>query len=515
MEDRDDALRTPGFTPEQLEAIEAPDRRLIVRAGAGAGKTRVLTQRVVRRIAEEDIDPDRVLVATFSRKAAGELRTRLHASGVEGVRAGTFHRAALELVRDARSLREQPPPVIAGDRHRLFTMVVSELGITLPAPAVARLEAELSWAKARRLDASSYVEGAKAARRRMPASAEQMERIIEAYDRICRTRGVLDFDGLLEEATSLLERDDVIRDGFRWRTRHLFVDELQDMNPAQFDLLCAMAGDDPDLFGVGDPNQSIYGWNGADPHLLDVLAERWPGTRILHLPRNHRSTDAIVRVATAALDYGPLDLIPAREGGAVPRIVGFDDARAEAQGIAAWCRSMHGPARRWSQTAVLTRTNAAIDAIEVACASAGVPVERLGAEHSPASDLDEPVGRRGLPPEQVDAVVLSTIHRAKGLEWEHVAVAGLAEGHLPLAGATTPEQLDEERRLLYVAMTRPESTLLCTWSSDGGRRTRSRFLAPVAAEIDRLNEERQPLEGSALSRRIASLRDVLPPRSEG
>ena len=123
-----------GFTPEQLEAIEADDRRVVVRAGAGTGKTRVLTQRVVRRVHEESIDPAHVLVATFTRKAAGELRTRLTRAGVEGVRAGTFHRAALELLRSVRAARGEPAPVLATDRHRLFTEVAADLGLTLPRP---------------------------------------------------------------------------------------------------------------------------------------------------------------------------------------------------------------------------------------------------------------------------------------------------------------------------------------------------------------------------------------------
>jgi DNA helicase II / ATP-dependent DNA helicase PcrA len=503
-----------GFTPEQLEAIEADDRRVVVRAGAGAGKTRVLTQRVVRRVHEGSIDPRHVLVATFTRKAANELRTRLHRSGVEGVRAGTFHRAALELLREVYASRGQPAPVLATDRHRLFTEAAVELGLTLPAPAIGRLEAEVSWAKSRRLDATTYVEGARAARRRLPTSPQQMEAVLEAYDRVCRRRGVLDFDGLLEAATQLLEHDVDVRDAFRWRTRLLFVDELQDMNPAQFDLLAAMAGEDPDLFAVGDPNQSIYGWNGADPDLLDELVARWPPTRVLTLPRNHRSTEAIVRAATAALDRGPLDLVAASDGGGVPRIVAFPDDDAEAEGVASWCRSVHGPARTWRQTAVLARTNAALDALAAACERAGVPVLRLGAEQSPASDLEADGPRWVDGAENPDAVVLSTIHRAKGLEWDHVAVTGVQEGNLPMSSATTAEQLDEERRLLYVAMTRPENELICTWSSRGGTTSRSRFLAPVAAVLDEMNAERRPLEGDARSRRIAELRAALPPRSQ-
>ena len=297
--------------------------------------------------------------------------------------------------------------------------------------------------------------------------------MIEAYDRICRRRGVLDFDGLLESATQLLEHDDDVRDAFRWRTRHLFVDELQDMNPAQFDLLAAMAGDDPDLFCVGDPNQSIYGWNGADPHLARRPRRTVAADAGAHLCR--ATTDRPRRSSRgrpAALDRGPLDLIPASEGGSVPRIVAFADDEAEAAGVAAWCRSVHG------RRAVLAPDGRACpDERRARPHRRGVRARRraglrLGAEHSPASDLEADGPRRAEPPEGEDAVVLSTIHRAKGLEWDHVAVTGLEEGHLPMSSATTAEQLAEERRLLYVAMTRPEQELLLTWSARGGSATR-------------------------------------------
>lgn len=508
---RDEAL---GFTPEQLDAIEAPDRRVIVRAGAGAGKTRVLTERVVRRVHDEQLDPGHVLVATFTRKAAGELAARLRRRGVEGVRSGTFHRAALELLRDARRLRGEPPPLVAPDRQRLLVEVVADLDLTLTAAGLQQLEREVGWAKSHRLTGATYEAGARRARRRGPAPPAQLAAVLDAYDARCRRKGVVDFDGIIEEATQLLEHDDEVRDGFRWRTRYLFVDELQDMNPAQFDLLCAMAGDDPDLFGVGDPHQSIYGWNGADPGLLDRVAARWPPTRVLTLPRNHRSTEAIVRAATAVLDRGPLDLVAATEGGELPVLKAFPDDESEAAAVAAWCRSLHGPGRHWHHTAVLARTNAQLDALAVAFDAAGVPAVRLGSEHSPASDLEAERGRHAPPLVEADKVALSTIHRAKGLEWDNVAVVGVAEGRLPLSTASSEEQLAEERRLLYVAMTRPESLLLCTWSTDSGRTPRSRFLAPVERVLEEMAKERRPLVGDARERRISALRAALPPRPE-
>jgi DNA helicase-2/ATP-dependent DNA helicase PcrA len=159
--------------------------------------------------------------------------------------------------------------------------------------------------------------------------------------------------------------------------------------------------------------------------------------------------------------------------------------------------------------AVLARTNAQLDLVEAALQRADVPAERLGADHSPASDLHE--GSRGATEAAVDAVALATIHRAKGLEWQHVAVIGFAEGLVPHYNATSPAELAEEQRLAYVALSRAESTLLITWSKgrDDARRADrapSRYLVGVQAVLARLQFEAAPLAGEDRRARIAAIR---------
>ena len=284
------------------------------------------------------------------------------------------------------------------------------------------------------------------------------------------------------------------------------------MNPLQFMLLREMAGDDPDLFSVGDPNQSIYGFNGANPQLLGEIVNTWPDTVVLDLTRNHRSTARIVAVANTLLEEGARGLVPARDDGPTPIVRAYNTDEEEARHVATWLGVNHRPGTSWRSMAVLARTNAQLDLIAEALEAASIPAERRGADHSPASDLFAPAehGRR-VEHDALDAVALSTIHRAKGLEFEHVAVVGWAEGLLPHYNATTEIQLAEEQRLAYVAISRAELSLLLTWSR--GRndprypdRVPSRYLAPIERVIAAINRRDAPLTGEARRARLAAIR---------
>jgi DNA helicase II / ATP-dependent DNA helicase PcrA len=313
-----------------------------------------------------------------------------------------------------------------------------------------------------------------------------------------------------------LRNEPAVLAAFRHRNRTLFVDEAQDMNPLQFDLLRQMAGDDPDLFCVGDPNQSIYGFNGATPQLLTSLLDTWPDTVVLDLTRNHRSTARIVAAANTLLDAGVAGISPATPDGELPLIRSFDTDALEAERVVQWLRSNRQPGSPWRSMAILARTNAQLDLFEAALLRADVPWDRLGADHAPASDLaGDPDPRTRWQDNSVpDAVTLATIHRAKGLEWKHVAVVGLAEGLLPHYNATGESEIDEERRLTYVALSRAETSLLMTWSKGRGdlqrpERVASRFLTPIQGSLDEQQRSLAPLSGSESRDRIASIRDQL------
>ena len=265
----------------------------------------------------------------------------------------------------------------------------------------------------------------------------------------------------------MLDDDATFADAVRWRYRHLFVDEMQDVNPAQFRLLRLLVGDDPDLFVVGDPNQSVYGWNGADPSLLDRVPATFPGTRVLRLDENHRAPPRSWPWPSAALGLVRGDRpASSRPDGAVPRVTEHATDAEEAPWVARQVWSAHRPGRRWSELAVLARTNAQLAALADALSAERVPYRLAGGSLGPASDVRGPadgLGQRSPPsrsttgdgpgsagvggdgpgdtrraPDDADAVALSTFHRAKGLQWPAVFVIGLSDGLVPIASARRP-----------------------------------------------------------------------------
>ena len=513
------------LTPTQREAIESEEPLLCVVAGAGAGKTRVLTLRVARRVRAGTMEPDRTLVTTFSRKAADELRIRLASLGVSGVKAGTFHRTALGLLREHRELRGRPQPQLLPDRRRLLA------DVSTGDPRRTRsLDGEIGWAKARLVPPDRYVDEARRHRRRSGINAEQVADVFARYEMERARRRLLDFDDLIVACADALSGDSEFAASVRWRTRHLFVDEMQDVNPAQFRLLTAMLADEPDLFVVGDPNQSVYGFNGADPTLLDRLPEILRGTRVIRLDENHRCTPQVVAVATAVLGHGrSVDIVPPRTtrvDGPVPKVVAHATDLDEATWAAQRAKMSRTPGRRWSSIAVLTRTNAQLAAVQAAMDAARVPSRIAGTDLGPASDLHgERATRRDATTDAPDrgdqearqhggdgdAVVLTTFHRAKGLQWTTVLLLGLGAGLMPLASAQTQAAIDEERRLLYVALTRSEEELWCSWFERSGHdagasRTPSPWLEPIGQAIARLQREAAPTAATDVASRVAELR---------
>jgi len=507
------------LTSAQRDAVTSHDDRLAVFAGAGAGKTRVLTLRVARMV-DEGVDPAHILVVTFSRKAAQELRTRLWRLDVEGVRSGTFHRTALELLEVHRSQQGLAPPQLITDRRRMIERQLSKSPATRQTNTGMIADTEISWGKSWGLNPVSYLDAAARSQRRPAPGIDAVAEIWSVYETAKRRQGMLDFDDLIIDATKALE-DPQFAAAIHWRSRHVLVDEFQDVNQMQCRLVERLLTPSTSLFCVGDPNQSIYGFNGADPNLLRHLEDRISGTRIITLDANHRSTPEIVEAATGVLPLADQRAISTTQApGAVPEILAFDDDRSEAAFTATKARDLHGPGGRWRSIAILARTNAQLTIVAEELQAAGIPSEPLAPELRPASDLAVAPDRSRQPMPAAtpsDAVALGTFHRAKGLEWPYVIVIGASDGLVPHAGATSDAALDEERRLLYVALTRAERDLTVTWSrrrdsssgQRGSARRRSPFLDPLERSINAMKATRRPTSSKTGAARVAELRRQL------
>ncbi len=542
-----------GMNDHQVAAVTSDASPLRILAGAGSGKTRVLTHRIARRAETDTLDPTRVLAVTFTRKAAGELRDRLGRLGLrDGVHAGTFHAIAYAQLRQRWEERDVAPPELLDRKVGFVARLIPGRGGRNDRTTPLDVVAEIEWAAARRITPERYEAEAGRARRRPPLPLGTVATVYDRYLEQKRRRRLVDFDDILRLAARDLEADPVYATARRWRFRHLFVDEFQDVNPLQFHLLQQWIGPDSDVCIVGDPNQAIYAWNGADARYLVDFERFFPGGDTVVLEDNYRSTPQILAVANGVLHRGanvPIRLRPHRPAGAVPTVRALDTDEAEARAVARACRDGHRPGVPWSAQAVLVRTNAQTTLLAEAMTAAGVPhrvrgagrlleqpevvealqvlrrsptlevaladlehdvvgsdrltedrsanvaeVVRLGREYAalePAGDVrsfsawlnatlrDEDRGGG-------DAVEIVTFHAAKGLEWPVVHVAGLEEGYVPIHHAETDAEIDEERRLLYVALTRARDELHCTWARKRtfGSRSMNRSPSPWVEAIE-------------------------------
>jgi DNA helicase-2/ATP-dependent DNA helicase PcrA len=549
-----------GLTDAQRRAVVSEATTLCVLAAAGAGKTRVLTRRIAYRALTGGADPAHVLALTFTRKAAGELSDRVRGLGLrDRVATGTFHAVAAAQLRRWWADRGQTPPVILERKGRILGPLVAERPALAGVP-LAEIAGHLEWARARLIQPEHLAASARLAGRPLPVPGHELGALMQRYEHEKLRRGLIDFDDLLARCADAMERDPAFAAAQRWRWRHVFVDEFQDVNPLQYRLLLAWLGDSEDLCVVGDPNQAIYGWNGADPELLEQLPQRWPGVEIVRLDANHRCRPPIVAAAAAVLGRAGAPLSSSRLGGADVTTTAWPSAEAEGHGVAAAVRRAHTAGTPWSGMAILVRTNAQAVTIAEACRRAAVPVrtpghaslvehpaarraleqlrrrpdlpvgaavadlEEWAAGHRPGdhgggdsdaasvlgalADLARHAGRldEGLPvggwltslPAMLgrdgdapagEAVTVCSFHRAKGLEWAAVWVCGLEEGLVPIGHATSPAAIAEERRLLYVGLTRAGDELHCSFAqkrSFGGRpvpRTPSRWLEAIAGTV--------------------------------
>lgn len=526
-----------------------------VLAGAGTGKTRVITHRIAHGVDTGAYSPNRVMAVTFTAKAAGEMRGRLRALGVAGVAARTFHASALSQLNYfwPTVTGGENAPSIVDNKVKALAHAADTVGMRLSTPALRDVASEIEWRKVQMRSIEQYAQSGRSAAN---LSTEAMTRLQQAYETLKDQRRQLDFEDVLLACAGMIEAEPRVATAIREQYRHFTVDEYQDVSPLQHRLLSLWLGERRDICVVGDASQTIFSFAGANNRYLLDFAREHEGATVVKLEKNYRSREAILAVANDLMRgrEGALSLVPASDAAApTPVVTAYENEQAEAEGVAAAIHKQLSQGVAASEIAVLYRAQSQSAALLQALAARSIPAKQIGgrrffdmpevrsailklrgaavapnnigflptvrtvlkedglspepppaggalrdawearrailrlAEDAPegttlASFADDLLARSKDQHEPVvDTVLLSTLHAAKGLEWQHVHIIGWAEGLLPISYAQGFEAIDEERRLAYVGVTRAARTLSLSWARGEGRsqRSPSRFLQEV------------------------------------
>ncbi len=370
------------LNPAQREAVLAPDGPLLVLAGAGSGKTRVLTYRIAHLVEGRGVPARNILAVTFTNKAAQEMRSRVdHLLGgtAEGLWVGTFHATCSRILRrEARHVGLPSNFVIydAEDQRRLLKRIIKRLGLTerICNPASAR--AAISQIKNRlRGPEEAAIEATTPFQRR---AAE----IYREYQKQLTISGALDFADLLMRAVELFERHPDVLSAYQGRFRHILVDEYQDTNRAQYVLVRLLAARHRNLCAVGDDDQSIYGWRGADLRNILEFEQDFPEARVVRLEQNYRSTKTILEAAGAVVSRNrgrkEKTLWTENEAGEALTLHEAEDERDEAWQVTSAIRVYLQNGGKLRDIVILYRTNAQSRALEEALRWDGVAYTVVG-----------------------------------------------------------------------------------------------------------------------------------------
>jgi DNA helicase-2/ATP-dependent DNA helicase PcrA len=539
-----------GLDAEQREAVTTIRGPLCVIAGAGTGKTRVITHRIAYAVASGVADPAKTLALTFTARAAGEMRARLRQLGVPNASARTFHSAAL------RQLMFFWPHSLGGQFPRLLTTKAPLLAASINATdtylmqgsqMLRDISAEIEWAKSMEIAPHFYVEEAIAASRTlmMPNGRSNKEnlaeiaKVYEQYEATKKQERIIDFEDVLLLTVGMMEEDRAVRERVRDQYRYFTVDEYQDVSPLQQRLLNLWLGNREELCVVGDSAQTIYSFAGASSTFLLSFTKRFPQAKVIRLSRGYRSTPEIIRAANKVLrqagtyqDQQHQELVSMNESGEQFTLQQYTSALDEARSVAESIDTILQRNEKL-EIAILARMNSQLEIFESELAKRAIASQVKNSDRFfdrvdvrdamkvvrqasvlPSDDwfrdlesVLTPFGKAdyvhaflnlGLElksnganslrqflreledraeqnnPPTLPGVVLATLHAAKGLEWDHVFLVGVNDGTLPLSTIRGAAEVEEERRLFYVGLTRAKKQLHLSYVANP-----SQFLASI------------------------------------
>lgn len=415
----DDARGATRLNDAQRRAVEHDRGPLVVLAGPGTGKTRVITNRVAHQIGVRGAKPEEVLALTFSNKAAQQLRDKLaqlvNPSAAERIRATTFHAFGLGLLRrfgDMIGLPANASLTDSAQQRRAMRAVIEQHGLRPPLAtrgwdAAARMTLERTgrlrdraiwpdraveiarqWRGRCETNPDGLDEQALTAERHKAEEFAEIARLYGHFDALCLERGLLTFDDLIARSVRLLTDRHVARDIMRAETRHIVVDEFQDTDRAQIELLRLLAPPDPDrppdLCVVGDDDQSIYGFRGVDPAAFNHFSEIWAGHETMALTINYRSAAPVIAAANSVMIHAvrrfrpdkKVEADPAWDGGPGPGVdcVNLESLDDDARAIASMLLVARAREKLpWKRCAVIARRHTDLDRVRAALEIENIP----------------------------------------------------------------------------------------------------------------------------------------------
>ncbi len=373
-----------GLNPKQMEAVQYFAGPLLILAGAGTGKTKTLTSKIALLIAS-GVSPSQILAITFTNKASQEMQHRVGKlvpySG--GMWIHTFHALGARILRQhGRLIGVKNDFVIydADDQKKLIGLAMEELGLEAEKNKASMYLSIISRAKDDLLDAESYLINAQAVNDEARLKAAK---IYHRYQKKLNEAGALDFGDLIVRMVELLNNNEEIRGYFQENFQYILVDEYQDTNHAQYALVKTLSAKHRNLCVVGDPDQSVYGWRGADIRNIMDFEKDFNDAFTVVLEQNYRSTARILHAANEVIKHNtnrrPKNLWTKAEEGEPPAVLEFANETDEARGIVEEIKNLtaHGP-HTYNDIAVFYRTNAQSRSFEEACRNKRIPYRLIG-----------------------------------------------------------------------------------------------------------------------------------------
>lgn len=373
----------------QLEAVQAHDGPMLVLAGAGAGKTRVITHRILS-LMKCGVDPQAILAVTFTNKAAREMRERMHTLIAADPALGraphdgeptlsTFHALCVRMLREnhrALDLRRHFTIYDRSDSMRAIKRALERAGYSSKQFEPRRILSIISRAKGNAHDQLAFKDAARTYPEEVAAE------VWEHYDRIVRDEHALDFDDLLLRTNQMLQNDRVIREHYRERFAYVHIDEYQDTNAVQYEIARTIAGARANVCAVGDIDQNIYSWRGADISNIMQFERHFPGAKIVLLEENYRSTQAIIAASNAIIEKNrnrvPKTVFTNNGAGEPLGLYIAHNEADEAHFVAETAHNLIAAGASPSSIAVLFRTNFQSRALEEAFIARGIAYQMLG-----------------------------------------------------------------------------------------------------------------------------------------